>query len=257
MTVAIKTLSLITPGLLDEMPPEALRDQFRQHAALRRILDRAETLRVDVSGFENTLLQVIAGESCSLSHAWLTRQGEQSDQKEQVALPTQGTWLRADPVLMQADRSNVVLFGAQALAIHRDEADSLVAELNATYADLGWVFEAADPQRWYLHIPTPPRIRCTPLTDMIGRSVRDLLPAGEDSLFWHRTLNEIQMLFYQSPVNLARREAGAPEINSVWIWGNGEQERKCPRRDRYRNRPEFLIYGGMMCYCVGWPLPAI
>lgn len=226
MVAVTKSLSLVVPGLLDGLNPNLLRDQIRQQAGLNRLLDRADATRVDVSGFENTLVHVIAGECHSLSLAWLTRQGEQG------SLPAQGAWLRVDPVLMQADRDNVVMFGAQALAIQQDEADTLIAELNATYADLGWVFEAPDPLRWYLHIPASPRIHCTALSDMIGQNVRDLLPTGEDSLFWHRTLNEIQMLFYQSPVNLARREAGATEINSVWIWGNGDQELPMPMRDQ-------------------------
>jgi len=225
MKADIKSLSLIVPGLLDETNPQVLRHQIRQQTHLSRLLDRADASQVDASGFERTLLRVLAGVSHATSHAWLTRQGEQD---EQARLPAQRAWLRVDPVVMQADRDNVILFDAQVLAIQQHEAEALIAELNATYADLDWVFEALTPQRWYLNIPSPPRIRCTPLADMIGHNVRDLMPAGEDRLFWHRTLNEIQMLFYQSPVNLARRAAGSTEINSVWIWGNGEQKLAAP-----------------------------
>ncbi len=225
MTAAIKSLRLIIPDLLDERNPLVHRNLIRQQTALSRLLDRADVTQVDASGLESTFIQVVIGDNHSVSHAWLMRQGEQD---EQADLPAQRVWLRADPVHMQADRDNIVLFAAQELAIQQEEADSLIAELNATYADLDWVFEATDPQRWYLHIPTSPRIRCTPLADMIGRNVRDRMPDGEDRLFWHRTLNEIQMLFYQSPVNLARRESGVSEINSVWIWGNGEQALPAP-----------------------------
>ena len=250
---AIKSLSLIIPGLLDGLNPDLPPDLIRQQAGLSRLLDRADATRVDESGFENTLLHVMAGECQSISLAWLTRQGEQD---VQGSLPAQRAWLRADPVLMQAARNNVVMFGSQALAIQQHEADTLIAELNAAYADLDWIFEAPDPQRWYLHMPASPRIRCTALSDMIGRNVRDLMPTGEDSLFWHRTLNEIQMLFYQSPVNLARREAGATEINSVWIWGNGKMELQTQTDWSYLCGDDVLLRGlAVACDIEIKPLP--
>ncbi|HED16197.1 MAG TPA: hypothetical protein ENI64_05195, partial [Gammaproteobacteria bacterium] len=109
MTVAIKSLSLIIPGLLDETNPQAIGDQIRQHASLRCLLDRADAVHANLSGFERTMMQVATGECDSMSYAWLSRQGEQD---EQAHMPVQRAWLRVDPVYMQADRDNVVLFGA-------------------------------------------------------------------------------------------------------------------------------------------------
>jgi hypothetical protein len=47
-------------------------------------------------------------------------------------------------------------------------------------------------------------------------------PTGNAASHWRKLMNEAQMLFFSHPVNEARREQGAPEINSIWLWGEGQ-----------------------------------
>ena len=56
---------------------------------------------------------------------------------------------------------------------------------------------------------------------MIGKDIREFLPGGPDGKFWHRTLNEIQMLLHHHPVNVAREQRGELAVNSIWPWGGG------------------------------------
>jgi hypothetical protein len=45
----------------------------------------------------------------------------------------------------------------------------------------------------------------------------------EDSLReWRRLLNEIQMVWHEHPVNLARAERGEVPINSLWLFGGAQ-----------------------------------
>jgi hypothetical protein len=45
----------------------------------------------------------------------------------------------------------------------------------------------------------------------------------EDSLReWRRLLNEIQMVWHEHPVNLARAERGEVPINSLWLFGGAK-----------------------------------
>jgi hypothetical protein len=45
----------------------------------------------------------------------------------------------------------------------------------------------------------------------------------EDSLReWRRLLNEIQMVWHDHPVNLARAERGEMPINSLWLFGGAQ-----------------------------------
>jgi hypothetical protein len=130
-------------------------------------------------------------------------------------------WLRADPVHLRADRSRLVLFGPELLAIRQEEADALAASFNALYQPDGLCLFTPGPQRWYLRVAEPPRLATTPLAEVVGRDIDRQLPRGEDASRWHARLNEIQMLFHAHAVNERRAEEGRPGINSLWLWGGG------------------------------------
>ncbi len=131
----------------------------------------------------------------------------------------QGDWLRADPVNLRLQRDQMLLSGVLPSA---EEARQLCASLNDYFAGQGMTFFTPYPQRWYLRLDQPPRIRTTPLPELFGRNIRGALPTGEDAAHWHRLFNEMQMLLYSHPVNEAREARGELPINSVWFWGEGK-----------------------------------
>ena len=133
-----------------------------------------------------------------------------------------GYMLRADPVHLRADQSVLRLFDAGTFSIEQQEADSLVASFNSFYADHGLRLHAPCPQRWYLALEQTPAISTTAVHAAGGQDIDACLPTGSDAAAWHRTLNEVQMLFHEHAVNLQREQRGEPAINSLWFWGGGE-----------------------------------
>ena len=130
-------------------------------------------------------------------------------------------WLRADPVHLRATRDNVSLADASVLSIQPEEAEALVAALNAYFADESRRFFAPHPERWYLRLAGHPQIATRTILEAMGRDINPLLPAGPQAMHWHRVTNEIQMLLHAHGVNEARESRGQPTINSVWLWGGG------------------------------------
>lgn len=129
-----------------------------------------------------------------------------------------GCWLRADPVSLNLQRDQLLLAGVQ---VGSGEAAELCASLNVHFAGQGMEFYAPHPQRWYVRLNALPRMRTTPLSQVIGGDVRKVLPTGEESARWHQVFNEIQMLLHAHPLNEAREARGESIINSVWFWGCG------------------------------------
>ncbi len=143
----------------------------------------------------------------------------------------QGWWLYADPVHLLADRDQLLLSASTALGLTQGEADALVAELNRLYADDGWRFIAATPQRWYLSLPQALAMHTTPTAEAMGRRVGEVLPQGADALSWQRVMTEVQMLLHASAVNVERAAQGALVANGLWFWGGGALPQPAARVD--------------------------
>ncbi|MEN6586560.1 MAG: phosphoglycerate mutase [Sulfuricella sp.] len=130
-------------------------------------------------------------------------------------------WLRADPVHLGVERDQLVLSEASTFSLAPDEADALIATLNQHFAADGLHFVAPRAQHWYLRLARAPLISTHGLFQAAGRSIHPLLPAGQDAMRWRALLNEVQMLLFEHPVNVAREERGSAPINSIWLSGGG------------------------------------
>lgn len=139
-----------------------------------------------------------------------------------------GYVMHADPVHLRPDRDRLLLFDAHHLALGREESDALVDLFNEHFARDGLRLEAVSPQRWYLHVERPPRLRTVPLYSAIGRSISKLLPEGEDATAWARFLNEAQMLFHHAQSNRVREHEGCPTVSGIWPWGGGRLPASLP-----------------------------
>lgn len=152
----------------------------------------------------------------ALPLAALRRLGEPA-----LPAPAAGSdWLCADPVNLSFAREHLLLNEFPADELRAEDVSALIVALNETFGDVG-TFEAATPNRWYLRLTAPARARFFPLHDVVGRPVRDFLPEGEDARLWQRTMNELQVVLHNHPVNQAREAAGHRPANSLWLWGAG------------------------------------
>jgi len=133
----------------------------------------------------------------------------------------EGCWLRADPVCLHLQREQLLMSGVR---VDKNEAEVLCNALNMHFADQGVVFFAPHPQRWYVRVDKLPEIKTMPMSQVMGRDIRKLLPAGLDASYWHQIFNEIQMLLFSHPINIERESKGLSPINSVWFWGAGCSE---------------------------------
>lgn len=129
-------------------------------------------------------------------------------------------WLCADPVHLAFSREHLLLQGFDENEISLDEAHSLAATLNQTFADLG-EFVVATPNRWYLRLHQAADASFHALDEVIGRPIRHFLPGGEQARLWQRTLNELQIVLHNHALNPEREAAGQRSINSLWLWGAG------------------------------------
>jgi hypothetical protein len=139
--------------------------------------------------------------------------------------PGAGYWLAADPVTLVAGRDDVRVAGVVE-DLDRAQVDALLATLNLHFAGDGLGFVAPRPDALFAGVAVAPALTTFPLAAASGRPLHALLPGGADAARWRRWQSEIQMLFHEHPVNLARERAGRPPANSLWFSGGGTRPRR-------------------------------
>lgn len=128
----------------------------------------------------------------------------------------------AEPVHLRADQATLRLFDQRLLDISDDEWADLYSVCRDFFAEQDWVLIQSEDKRWYLQPSGHNEIITTAICDVMGDSIDPQLPTGKDAMFWHRLMNELQMLLHTHPVNIAREQQEKPMINSLWFWGAGK-----------------------------------
>jgi len=212
-------LTLIVPGCCGPLPENNATlkylDPHVQQLPLWKWLSRADK-KVGAEHFHQQLAALFdfGHSDASLPYAALRLLGE-------GGIPGDAFWLNADPVCMQADVDHAILFDAQSLMLEDDEAEQLIAELNAHFSQDGIALQRGTAATWYLSTSEQQQISTSALHDVIGRNINQFMPVGVDAQHWKRFMNEAQMLLHASEVNQRREARGHLPVNSLWLWGEG------------------------------------
>jgi hypothetical protein len=85
--------------------------------------------------------------------------------------------------------------------------------------------EAPQPSRWYLSSNEFSTLAGASPLRASGRNIEIWLPheahSGERSRAWMKLQNEVQMAWFEHPVNEAREARGLPAVNSIWFHAQG------------------------------------
>lgn len=136
-------------------------------------------------------------------------------------VPPEQPCFRCDPVHLQADMSQALLYDSRSFDISAREAEGLAEAFNRQFAEDGLRLVFREPRRWFLLADNPPPLH-TPVPDeVVGRNAGAFLPKEAGARYWNRVMNETQMLFFGHEVNLEREARGEPAVNGVWVYGGG------------------------------------
>lgn len=179
---------------------------------LKRLLARGQTKEVPPSGPNAVLDRLFATDGALAGHL-LAAEGIASES---------GPWFRADPVHLLAGMHSVSLLDSRRFTLATDEANALVAALNAHFGEEAY-FVAPHPERWYVRFkqvidavaPAPDALAGVPV-------VPDLV-TGPDAARLHRFAMEAQMLLHGLEINETREARGELPVNGLWFWGGGTQ----------------------------------
>lgn len=211
-------ITLLIPELIWSNPDDASAFAGTSDIVAARYLARQAPVREPLTASEVALVAAAGwshGEAAPLAAMRLA--GETGDDVPRAA---EGDfWLCADPVSLRFHQDRLILGDATQLALDAGEVASLVRDLNQALAPVE-VF-APHPERWYLRLPdaTADDLGSPPPSLVTGRALHpEQLGASRRC---RQLANEIQILLHAHPVNVARQQRGAAQINALWLWGGG------------------------------------
>ena len=134
-------------------------------------------------------------------------------------------WLFAAPVHLVLQRDSFSLASPVPLLLESDESDVLTSVFNQYFASNDMQF-FWHQDMWFLNLKANPNIQTTPPQGAINKDITAFLPTGEGAMQWAKFQNELQMLLFDHPVNLAREGNKLPAINNLWCYGLGTIKNK-------------------------------
>jgi hypothetical protein len=139
--------------------------------------------------------------------------------------PGNATWACVQPVHVRIAHDHLVLIDPASLDLSDEEAAALLAVARPLIEELGVRIEAPRPARWYLSGDGFGSLAGASPLRASGRNIEIWLPheahSGERSRAWMKLQNEVQMAWFEHPVNEAREARGLPAVNSIWFHAQG------------------------------------
>jgi hypothetical protein len=133
---------------------------------------------------------------------------------------------RIEPVHIHAARDHLVLTSTQILDIQASEADALFDSVKDIFAEMSTVTYRSMPHKWFIESSALENLSTVSTAQAEGRNIDHWMPSDTSvegvARQWRKWQNEIQMIWFNHPVNEARQAEGMLSINSVWISGNGK-----------------------------------
>jgi hypothetical protein len=129
-----------------------------------------------------------------------------------------GSWLLT-PSHVKIGLDHALLTDPSDLALTPQEAQALADVAASSLAEHGFKLHSPSPGAWFLNGERELDLQAHGWRMAAGRNVDAYLPSGPDARLWRRMLSEVQMLWHQHPVNLAREQRGAQPVNMLWLEG--------------------------------------
>lgn len=213
MSASAPKLYLVLPGLMDRLSDWGKSySDIGRYPALETLLSKASVKKTGVSGYEKTLWQLFFPDS---------------DLDEELPVARQLRHARgisaccADLVYLRADVSDLFLIEARHLKFTDAEISQIEKLVHEYVAEVGGAFSLDNDGRGVLSFDNAPALHSMPLSEVAGGGIHENLPTGEGSEYWHRLLNELQMLLHGSGINQLREQEGKTPLNGFWLWGGG------------------------------------
>jgi hypothetical protein len=134
---------------------------------------------------------------------------------------------RLELVHIHAARDHLVLTNPNILEVTSEESNALYESIKDILSEISSVIYRPNtsPGKWFIEADKLRSLSTVHVEQAEGRNIDAWMPADTDTSGiarqWRKWQNEIQMIWFDHPVNQDRQSQGQLTINSLWISGLG------------------------------------
>lgn len=127
-------------------------------------------------------------------------------------------WL-AELVHLSPSRDGAVLLPANTLDITSEQSVALFQSASTLFTDTAFKLAPDSTQHWRIDLPPEWQPQCASPSLVSTTTVNDWWLQDMEGRPWRKLANEIQMLWFEDPVNQMRYQSGQMPVNGLWLFG--------------------------------------
>lgn len=128
-----------------------------------------------------------------------------------------GDWFMLFPIHLHIARDHLVLTDQRQLPLPDSDSRALFASAAGLFQEAGLQLLYGDARCWFLRAADWPDLQTCSPDAACGHNVEIWMPKGAQARAWRKLQNEVQMQWFNDPVNQARQAQGWPVVNSLWL----------------------------------------
>ncbi|HEX8611135.1 MAG TPA: hypothetical protein VF800_07570 [Telluria sp.] len=132
---------------------------------------------------------------------------------------TEGTWFIVHPAHTQIARSHLLMADMRRLQLSEAHGRALFELAKPYFDESGKTLLYGDAGTWFMRADDWADLETSTPDSAVGLNLTDWMPKGASSRAFRMLQNEVQMLWFEHPVNTEREARGLAAINSFWPWG--------------------------------------
>jgi hypothetical protein len=131
---------------------------------------------------------------------------------------SEGSWFIVNPAHIQIARTQLMMSDMRQLQLSELDARALFDIAKPYFDDVGQTLLYGDATTWFMRADEWADLQTSSPDTAAGLNLTDWLPTGERALAYRKLQNEVQMLWFEHPVNQAREARKLSPVNSFWPW---------------------------------------
>lgn len=116
-------------------------------------------------------------------------------------------------------RDGAVLIPANDLSLTPEQSEALFRSAQPLFTDTGFHLHSGSTTHWRVDLPSGYAPACASPQLVSTSTVNDWWEQDAAGRPWRRLANELQMLWFDHPINQARYEQGQVPVNNLWLFG--------------------------------------